>query len=100
MTELELSVKEYLPEFQFIDNFKYELSEYINHLIIKDFQKLVYILYRMDISEQKLQSLLDHNTENTAGDIIAEMIIERQQQKIESRKKFTSPKGDCSEEAW
>jgi hypothetical protein len=76
------------------------LSEYINHLINTDFQKLLYYLYRIDISEQKLQKLLAENADKNAGDIIAHLIIERQLQKLESRKKYSSPPRDADEEKW
>jgi len=76
------------------------LSEYLNHLINNDFQKLLYHLYRIDISEQKLQKLLADNPDKNAGDIIAHLIIERQLQKLESRKKYSSPPADADEEKW
>jgi hypothetical protein len=76
------------------------LSEYINHLINNDFQKLLYHLYRIDISEQKLQKLLADNPDKNAGDIIAHLIIERQLQKLESRKRYSAPSTDTDEEKW
>jgi hypothetical protein len=76
------------------------LSEYINHLINNDFQKLLYHLYRIDISEQKLQKLLADNPDKNAGDIIAHLIIERQLQKLESRKQYKERPADTDEEKW
>ena len=49
----------------------------IRDLIHSDFQKLVNILYRMDVSETKLKRMLEENPDNDAGVIIAELIIER-----------------------
>ena len=57
----------------------------IRDLIHTDFQKLVNILYRMDVSETKLKRMLEENPESDAGVIIAELIIERQAQKIRLR---------------
>lgn len=66
-----------------------ELTLFINDLIVNDFAQLVQILYRVDISEKKLKQLLSDNTDKDAGKIIAEMIIERQLQKIKSREQFS-----------
>ena len=61
------------------------IAEHLNHLIVTDFSLLISLLYRLDISESKLKHLLQNAKARTAGDIIAEMIIERQLQKISSR---------------
>jgi hypothetical protein len=71
------------------DQIKERLTEYINDLIDHNFNKLVNLLYKIDVSESRLKRLLDETSGNNAGDIIAELIIERQIQKIESREQFT-----------
>src|SRR4051794_28812390 len=71
----------------------------INFLITNDFGRLISVLYRLDISEKKLKTFLQQPGDTPAANIIAKMIIERQLQKIESRKKFTN-NGSCSEERW
>lgn len=76
------------------------LSEIIDHLIEKDFKKLVYVLYKVDVSEVKLKQLLQSANNEKASDIIAKLIIERQTQKIASRKKFTSNDNFSEEEKW
>jgi hypothetical protein len=77
------------------------LSGHINELINKDFEKLLTFLYRIDVDEKKLKSLLLQYKEEDAGRIIAELIIERQQQKIESRKQFKTDPGEIEEdEKW
>ena len=78
-----------------------ELTLFINDLIINDFTQLVQILYRVDISEKKLKQLLSDNADKDAGKIIAEMIIERQLQKIKSRKLFSQRDKNIDEnEKW
>jgi hypothetical protein len=64
------------------------LTEKIDQLINNDFQKLVSILYRMDVSETKLKQLLNENAGTNAALIITDLMIERQEQKIISRQKF------------
>jgi hypothetical protein len=78
-----------------------QLSAYINGLIKNDFEKLVTYLYRIDVNEEKLKALLRQNPGVDAGNIIATLIIERQEQKIKLRKQFSQQKGDSSqEEKW
>jgi hypothetical protein len=64
------------------------LIEKINDLINNDFQKLVSILYRMDVSEIKLKQLLTENPGTNAAIIISDLMIERQAEKIRSREQF------------
>jgi hypothetical protein len=44
-----------------------QLSTYINGLIKNDFDKLIAYLYRIDVNEQKLKSLLQQNPNEDAG---------------------------------
>lgn len=77
--------------------FRENLAAYIRNLINSDFQKLISILYRLDVSEKKLKNLLAQ-TNSDAGFVIADAIIERQSEKIISRKNFSSPGKNISEE--
>ena len=77
------------------------LAEKINELITNDFQKLVLILYRMDVSEIKLKQLLIENPGTNAALIIADLMIERQAEKIRSRQQFSRPDENISDdEKW
>jgi len=77
------------------------VAEKINDLINNDFQKLILILYRMDVSEIKLKQLLKENPGTDAGPIIADLMIERQEQKIRSRQQFNMPDENISDdEKW
>ncbi len=77
-----------------------KLEAYINYLIQNNFKKLVSILYKIDIAENKLKQLLHENGEKTAGEIIARLIIERQMQKIDTRKNFINKDNIAGEEKW
>ena len=77
--------------------FREKLAAYIRNLINNDFQKLISILYRLDVSEKKLKNLLAQ-TNSDAGFIIADAIIERLSEKIISRKNFNSSNKNISEE--
>jgi hypothetical protein len=90
-----------LPEQASMDHLRTALSEYINHLIVHHFTQLVNLLYRLDVSEKKLQQWLLENTTEDAGKIIADLIIERQVQKIKSRNQFKQQDDSISEdEKW
>jgi hypothetical protein len=60
----------------------HSLAAYVNELIMTNFERLVQLLYRIDVSEEKLKKLLRQNPESDAGMIIADLIIERQKQKL------------------
>lgn len=78
-----------------------KLSAYINNLIKNDFDKLITYLYRIDVNEHKLKSLLQQNQNEDAGNIIATLIIERQQQKIKTRQQFSQQDNNFdAEEKW
>lgn len=64
-----------------------KLQMAINHLIITDFEKLVTILYKIDIDEDKLKKILKENPATDAAEIMASLILEREIQKSESRKR-------------
>ena len=69
-----------------------KLAVLINNLINKDFQKLLIILYKVDVDENKLKNILKAEAGKDAANIIATLIIEREIQKIKTRKQFGSKK--------
>ncbi len=70
-----------------------ELSAYLDELITSDFHKLVSILYRMDVSEAKVRTALANAPDGiSAGEIIARLMVEREQEKMEWRKKYREGK--------
>ena len=76
---------------------KEQLAAHINHLINHDFQKLVYYLYRIDVSEQKMKALLQSPHQN-AGELIAQLIIDRQLEKQKTKEQFRKKENDFDEE--
>ncbi len=65
------------------------LAGRVNHLIQYNFSILLSLLYRIDISEQKLRQLLHGNPKADAGIFIAHLILERQKQKVKTREQFS-----------
>lgn len=79
---------------------KHALSEKVRLLINEDFTALIQLLYRMDVSEQKLRNLFNDTTANDVCDGIAALMIERQLQKISTRKAFSKGDDIPEDEQW
>jgi hypothetical protein len=78
------------------------LAEKVNNLIEGNFDHLLQLLYRIDINEQRLRRLLVENEGEDAGMTIARLIVQRQWEKIESRRKYRqdTDAGADGEERW
>ena len=75
-----------------------DLIAYINDCIQHDFNKLVQLLYRIDVSEEKLKYILQLNPNEDAAKLIAAVIIERLAATKAARASFsTTKKIDSSE---
>ncbi len=98
VSEINKNMAIVLPDEISMDELRIQLSNYINQLIQTDFQKLIFCLYRIDVSEIKLKQLLQQQPNEDAGKIIAALIIERQLQKIKSRQQFSQQDDDFTEE--
>lgn len=81
----ELDISDPGLEFSTIEKLTLWLSGEIQVLIDRDFQGLLNILYRIDVSEDKAK--LAFTTSNPA-DEIAKLIIERELQKVATREKY------------
>lgn len=80
---------------------KKRLMDLINELIQKDFNALVQLLYRIDVDEKKIRVYLKENKNQDSASVLADLIIDRQQQKIKSRQEFqTKNKKDDNDEKW
>lgn len=75
------------------------LAEKVNAMIQTDFGALVQLLYRVDVNEARLRGLLQENAEEDAGRVIARLILQRQWQKIETRRQFRQDT-NSDEERW
>ncbi len=77
-----------------------QLRLFINHLLQFDFQKLVYLLYRIDINERVLKNLLHNNPKTDAAIIISNLIIKRQQEKLKAKMQFKRDPNIPEEDKW
>ena len=77
-----------------------ELVAHINHMLQHDFDSVLGILYRIDVSEARLRYMLQSNPDTDAATLIANLIIERQWQKIKTRQAFRRDDNIDENERW
>ena len=89
ITNLQITEEETALEKSNREQFKV-VVDFIDDLIQNDFNRLLSILYRVDISEEKLKlKLAEHKNRNIpSAEIIANLLIEREEEKIKSREKY------------
>lgn len=68
------------------EDWKTALIDLIDHLIANNFQQLINVLYKIDVSENKIKLALQQHENRKTAEVLVEMILERLQQKAESRK--------------
>ena len=76
-----------LPESRF-ELFREKLAAYLTDLINHQVSSLISLLYRLDVSEKKIKQVLAAAPDADAGLVIADLVIERQLQKIKTREAF------------
>ena len=75
-----------------LEEFRKYLSEKLKLLLDERFDTLVNILYRIDINEKKLRELFSGQNRGFIPASLADLIIERQLQKIRLRKLYKEGK--------
>lgn len=71
---------------------KEDILATINYLIENDMEKLLFILYRVDVAEDKIRSALSFSAGEDAASIIYNHIYDRELEKAASRAKFSKGK--------
>jgi len=82
------------------ENLRDQLVNLINLLLLHDFNGLVQVLYRVDVSEQKLKKLLQKNQTTDAAVIITDLLIERQEEKIKMKNSFKTGNDISDDDRW
>jgi hypothetical protein len=75
-----------------LEEFKKYLCEKLKFLLDEKFDTLVNILYRIDINEKKLSELFSVKNRDSIPAALADLIIERQLEKIRLRKLYKEKK--------
>jgi hypothetical protein len=69
----------------FFEQFREKLSAHIFDLLQHDYNRLLAILYRIDVDEKKVRNCLEGSGIFNVSDALADLIIERLIQKIKFR---------------
>ncbi|MFA4868318.1 MAG: hypothetical protein WC623_08980 [Pedobacter sp.] len=85
MISTDFEVEEMLTE----DMLRLRLIEAFAYLLDNNISKMMNILYRTDVDEEKLKKLLISNSDLPSAEVIADAYLSRQKQKIETRKKYS-----------
>lgn len=64
------------------------LTKQVNYLLDHDLNKLLNALYRIDISENQVKSLLQNSRQGEIARNMAKAIIEREKQKVITRRQY------------
>jgi hypothetical protein len=84
-------------DFDNLGELKKYLADRIAELLDSNYEKLINILYRIDISEEKLNGLFSGRNNEPIPGRLAELIIERQLQKINFRNMYKNNKEQISD---
>jgi len=66
------------------------LQKEIQYLLDNNFEKLLNIMYRIDIGEDRFREALSNQRSKDISYELAELVVERELQKVRSRKKYQS----------
>ncbi len=80
---------EFQQEIADYHNLKNILTVRIAELLKSNLNELLRILYRIDVAEHKVKNAFKCISEEEIADQIAQLVIERQMQKIEIRRKYS-----------
>jgi hypothetical protein len=79
-------------DFERLEEFRKYLAEKMKDMLDKNYNLLINTLYRIDISEKKLAELFSSRNKDSIPERLADLIIERQIEKIEFRRRYREGK--------
>ncbi len=74
------------------DELKEYLTEKLTYLLENKYDNLINILYKIDVSEGKLGELFSNSNRDSIPERLAELIIDRQLQKVKFRQLYKNRK--------
>jgi hypothetical protein len=69
-------------------SFYQALTQVVRMMLYKDYNRLINILYRMDVDEKKYLKLFKELPSDKIAEGLADLIIERARQKAEMRRRY------------
>ncbi|WP_242922665.1 hypothetical protein [Pontibacter liquoris] len=67
----------------------YKLSRVVLHLLHTDMNRLLHILYRIDVEEQQVKQAMVADDDEIIAERIARLIVKRELQKAQLRQKYS-----------
>ncbi|GIV34661.1 MAG: hypothetical protein KatS3mg031_2196 [Chitinophagales bacterium] len=86
-----------LPTFSY-DELKNLLAQKLTQLANQEFNRFINLLYRIDLDEHRVKETLATRPYAEAMSALAEMVIQRQMQKVFTRQKYSTPQDDLQSE--
>lgn len=77
-----------VPSGSTLGEIKEKLTIIISHLLERDFNRLLNVFYRIDLDEKKVGAVLSLATPDQIAGQLAELVIERELKKAETRLKY------------
>jgi hypothetical protein len=77
-----------MGDFETLEEFKAYLTDRLAFLLDNKYDKLINILYRIDVPEDKLSKLFAEQNRDYIPAALADLIIERSLQKVRIRQKY------------
>lgn len=78
-----------------------QLAALLNELILHDFEGLIYLLYRVDVPENEVRNILQQQPQTDAGQLLATLLLQRQEAKEKSRQQLRTNDQDIApEDRW
>lgn len=75
-------------DFERLEEFRKYLTEKMKDMLDNNYNLLINTLYRIDINEKKLSELFSSKNKESIPEKLADLIIERQVEKINFRKRY------------
>lgn len=66
------------------------LSRRIAELLEKNVEKLIHILYRIDVNQKRTDTIFNNPSKDEIVLLLTDAVIERQMQKVHTRRKYKS----------
>lgn len=66
------------------------LTERIHELLEKNVEKLIFILYRIDVGQKRTDEIFNNPSKEEIASLLATAVIERQLEKVKTRRKYSN----------
>ena len=82
------------------ESIRKKLAVSLNNLLLHDFAVLVHVLYRVDVPEATVKTALQQNPGVNAGELLADLLLARMEEKKKTLQTFRTPPSQSDEERW